>query len=98
MSQVTWRAPDELVEQLRQVAAREGRSLNDYLTRLARAAVDPELAGDDVERLRERLARAGLLVAAGPARRRPNRNAVAAARRRAGQGTPLSELVRQGRE
>jgi hypothetical protein len=98
MSQVTWRAPDELVEQLRRVAAREGRSLNDYLTRLARAAVDPELAGDDVERLRERLSRAGLLVAPAPARRRPNRNAVAAARRRAGQGTPLSELVRQGRE
>ena len=42
MSQVTWRAPDELVERVRQVAARQGRSLNDYLTRLAEAAVDPE--------------------------------------------------------
>lgn len=65
MSQVTWRAPDELVEQVRRVAARQGRSLNDYLTRLARAAVDPELAGEDVERLRERLARAGLVSRSG---------------------------------
>lgn len=98
MSQVTWRAPDELVEQVRQVAARQGRSLNDYLTRLAQAAVDPELAGDDVERLRERLARAGLVVAPGPKRRRPDRNAVANASRRAGSGTPLSDLIERERE
>jgi hypothetical protein len=71
--------------------------LNDYLTRLAEAAVDPELAGDDVERLRERLARAGLIVAPGPVRRRPDQKALAVARRRGGSGTPLSDLVKQGR-
>src|SRR5688572_23691219 len=97
MSQVTWRAPDELVERVRQVAARQGRSLNDYLTRLAEAAVDPELAGDDSERLRERLARAGLIVATGSKRKRPDRSAVAKASRRAGEGTPLSDLIKQER-
>lgn len=97
MSQVTWRAPDELVERVRQVAARQGRSLNDYLTRLAQAAVDPELAGDDMERLRERLARAGLSIAPGAKRRRPDRSAVAKASRKAGEGTPLSELIKEER-
>ena len=97
MSQVTWRAPDELVERVRKAAERLGRSLNDYLTRLAEAAVDPELAGDEAGRLRERLARAGLIVAPGPARRRPDPKALALARRRAGDGTPLSDLVKKGR-
>jgi hypothetical protein len=97
MSQVTWRAPDALVERVRKAAERSGRSLNDYLTRLAEAAVDPELAGDEAARLRERLARAGLIVAPGPARRRPDQKAVALARRRAGDGTPLSDLVKQER-
>jgi uncharacterized protein (DUF1778 family) len=99
MTQVTWRAPEELVEHVRAVAAQEGRSLNDFLTRLARAATDPELAGDDVVRLRERLARAGLLVATGgPPRPRPDPDTVAAARRRAGSGTSVADLVSEGRE
>jgi hypothetical protein len=71
----------------------DGRSLNDYLTRLARAAADPALAGSDLERLRKRLDRAGLLAPAGARRRRPDAAAVAAARRRAGKGTPVSDLV-----
>lgn len=97
MSQVTWRAPDELVERVRQVADRDGYSLNEYLTRLARAATDPSLAGSDVERLRERLARAGLLAESGTCRQRPDSGAVAKARRRAGSGTPLADLVADGR-
>lgn len=97
MSQVTWRAPDELVERVRKAAERAGRSLNDYLTRLAEAAVDPDLAGDERERLRERLARAGLIVPPGPTRRRPDRAVVASAERRAGAGTSLSELVKRER-
>lgn len=97
MSQVTWRAPDELVERVRQVAIRDGYSLNEYLTRLARAATDPSLAGSDIERLRERLARAGLLAENGTRRQRPDREAVARARRRAGSGTPLADLVADGR-
>jgi hypothetical protein len=97
MTQVTWRAPDDLVDRVREAAAREGRSLNDYLTRLARAATDPALAGSDLERLRERLARAGLLAPAGVPRQRPDPDAVAQARRRAGQGTSLADLVSEGR-
>lgn len=97
MTQVTWRAPEDLVERTRQAASREGRSLNDYLTRLAQAATDPDLAGSDVEQLRERLALAGLLAPAGPSRRRPDPAAVARARRKAGQGTPLSDLVAEDR-
>lgn len=97
MSQVTWRAPDELVARVRQVAAGRGWSLNEYLTRLARAATDPALVGDEVDRLRERLALAGLLAETGPRRARPDRDAVARARRAAGEGTRLSDLLVQDR-
>ena len=97
MSQVTWRAPDALVERVREAAAREGHSLNEYLTRLATAATDPAFAGSEAQQLRERLARAGLLAPEGPARERPDRAAVARARQKAGRGTPLSDLVGEGR-
>jgi hypothetical protein len=97
MSQVTWRAPEELVERTRQAAAQQGFSLNEYLTRLAAAATDPALAGSDAERLRERLAQAGLLAESGPPRSRPDAAAVARARRRAGRGQQLSDLVGDGR-
>lgn len=97
MSQVTWRAPDALVERVRRAAADEGRSLNEYLTRLAEAATDPDLADSDAQRLRERLARAGLIAPDGPPRRRPDPAVVARARRRAGEGTALSDLVIQDR-
>lgn len=93
MSQVTWRASDELVDRARMAAAAQHRSLNDYLTRLVEAATDPELAGDDAARIRERLDRAGLLVPAGTPRRRPDAAVVAAARAAAGRGTPLADLV-----
>ena len=61
MAQVSWRADDELVERVRQVASRSGRSLNEYLTVVLSAATDPELAGSEVDGVRERLALAGLL-------------------------------------
>jgi hypothetical protein len=93
MAQVTWRAPDELVDRVRAVAAAEQRSVNDFLTQVMRAVTDPDLAGDAAARVRERLARAGLLAAPGAVRRRPDAGPVAAARRTAGTGTTLSELV-----
>src|SRR5690349_1145669 len=93
MSQVTWRAPDELVDRVRAAAAREQRSMNDFLTTVLDAATNPELAGDHAARIRERLAAAGLLVPSGPTRRRPDPARLEIARRKAGRGTPLAEIV-----
>lgn len=97
MAQVTWRAPDELVERVRAVAASEHRSMNDYLTRVMRAVTDPDLADDEAARVRERLARAGLLAPPGVPRQRPDSDRLAAARRAGGTGTELARLVADGR-
>ena len=60
------------------------------------AAVDPNLAGDEAQRVRERLARAGLSMVV-PERnlKRPRAVAVAHARAVAGRGRPLADLVRE---
>lgn len=97
MAQLTLRIDDALAERLKQVAAEQDRSLNAFASGVLAAAVDPDLAGSEIERIRERLARAGLLADAGPPAVRPPEAAVTAARRRAGQGPPLSDLVREGR-
>ena len=97
MAQLTVRATDELVERVRAAAGRLGRSMNDYVVAVLGAATDPDLAGDDAERIRERLARAGLLAATGQTRRRPDATAVAAARAAAGRGTQLSDIIASDR-
>jgi plasmid stability protein len=97
MGQMTWRAPDELLQRVRVEAARHARSMNDYVTAVLDAATDPALEGSEAEQLRARLAAAGLLAATGSPRRRPPATKVAAARRSAGKGTPLSQLVSEGR-
>ncbi len=69
--------------------------MNEYLTHIAQAATDPSLASNEAEGVRARLRLAGYLSdfdACDVAR--PDEDAVAAARQRAGRGTPLSELVR----
>lgn len=48
----TWRASEELVQRVRLAAAQRGTSLNEYLTSLARAATDPNLADGDLAQLR----------------------------------------------
>ena len=59
------------------------------------AAVDPAYAGDEVQALRERLARAGLLMLVGPARRRrPSAKVLARAEpNRAGRASSLTVFV-----
>jgi hypothetical protein len=96
MGQVTWRASDELLERVRAVAARGGYSVNEFVTRVLDAATDPEAAGDEAARVRERLQRAGLLGESGVPRPRVDPEAFRSARARAGQGTSLSELIDRG--
>ena len=98
MAQVSWRTDDELLDRVKHAAARAGWSVNEWLTRVADAATDPDLAGSEYSRVRERLARAGLLEeATGEPTRRPDPAAVREARRAAAEGTPLSQLVIDGR-
>lgn len=98
MTQVTLRLPDGLAGRLKEAARHRGQSLNSWATLVLTAAVDPDLAGDPAERLRERLARAGLLVATEPApRTRPDATRLARARAAAGQGRALSDLVDEER-
>ena len=98
MQQVTWRADEELVARVKLTAKHLDLSMNEYLTQIARAATDPSLSSSSAEAVRAKLRLAGLLVEAvpdpGPP---PDQAAVAAAMKRAGQGTPLSELVRANR-
>lgn len=93
MGQITVRAPDELLDRVRAAAQRLGRSMNEYVTYVLQAATDPDLAGDEADQVRERLALAGLLAPAGAPRPRPNARRVATARAAAGQGTPLATIV-----
>jgi hypothetical protein len=97
MEQMTWRAPDDLIERVRRAAQRQRRSMNDYVTAVLDAATNPRLAGGEAERLRERLDQAGLLAEPGERRRRPPLEEAAQARSRAGRGTALSELVSEDR-
>ena len=97
MAQLTIRTSDELVDRVRSAARRAGRSMNEYVVAVLGAATDPDLAGDEAERIRERLSRAGLLAPAGAPRPRPDAGSVAVARAAAGRGTPLSDIVASDR-
>jgi hypothetical protein len=97
MTQVTWRAPRELIERVQQVAKSEGMSMNEYLSQVLDAATNPELAGEAAARTRERLARAGLLYIPRAPRVRPDAEAVERAGLAAVSGTPSSELVSEDR-
>lgn len=94
---MTWRAEDELMRRVKYSAERRGVSLNEYVTRVLRAATDPDLEGDEAAAVRAKLAQAGLLDASGGPRPRPGREAVERARRAAGGGTSLEGLSSEGR-
>lgn len=97
MGQVSWRADDGLVDRVREAAEAHGWSVNRYMTNVLDAATDPENAPSGTERLRERLARAGLLVDSGPPVERPPAAAVRRAGKAAGRGTTVADLVSEGR-
>ena len=97
IAQLTIRTTEELLARVRAAAATRGGSMNDFVTRVLDAATDPDLTSDEAGRVREKLARAGLLVAAADPRKRPAPADAAAARTAAAVGTPLSEFVADGR-
>jgi len=97
MAQITLRVPGELARALKEAAAASGRSLNSWATSILAAVVDPDFADGEAERLRERLRRAGVLTEPSARVSRPKRTEVTRARRSAGRGTALSELVSEGR-
>jgi hypothetical protein len=98
MRQLTLRVPEELAEQLKAAAGDHQDSVNGYAVKVLSAAVDPDLAGDEITGLKERLARAGLLLTPEPATaKRPSARALSRARAAAGHGKPLSDLVAEDR-
>ncbi len=98
MRQLTLRVPAELAERLKEAARDHQDSVNGYAVKVLSAAVDPDLAGDEITGLKERLAQAGLLLT--PERlptKRPSAQALSRARTAAGRGRPLSDFVTEGR-
>jgi uncharacterized protein (DUF1778 family) len=98
MRQLTLRVPAELAEQLKGAARDREESVNGYAVKVLSAAVDPDLAGDEITGLKERLARAGLLLT--PERlskKHPSSRSISRARAAAGRGKPLSDFVTEGR-
>lgn len=98
MPQLTIRLPEELALDVKAEAAAAGRSVNQWVVTVLRAATDPEMAGTDVERTRARLARAGILHFPSPRKGRPPDPAlVRKAAKAAARGKSLSDYVIEGR-
>ena len=99
MEQFSVRLSDERGRAVRRLAAARGASINQTFEDLVAAATDPALADDERQALRERLARAGLVfdVTALPEVDPPSEAELGRARAAAGRGTPLAELVSEGR-
>ena len=96
--QLTLRISERVAIQVKKAAGERGQSVNRWISDVLSAAVDPDFAGDEAERVRERLARAGLLMPTSePRSKRPSRRRVAKARDAAGRGTSLSDLVGENR-
>lgn len=98
MAQLTLRIDDALAKDIKREAAIRRRSVNQWISDVLRIAMDPGLADSELEQVRGKLARAGLLALADrPSASRPDPGKVAAARQAAGKGTQLSQLVSEGR-
>jgi hypothetical protein len=99
MQQFSVRLSDEHGAAVRRLAAARGRSVNQTFDDLVAAATDPMHAGSELVALRERLGRAGLIfgVSGLPDAPAPDEGELERARTAAGRGTPLSDLVSEGR-
>lgn len=98
MKQLTLRVSEALAGDLKAAATAREQSVNSFAASVLSAAVDPELVDDERERIRARLAKAGLLVSYEERTgRRPAEAELARARRAAGAGRALSDLVSEGR-
>jgi hypothetical protein len=98
MRQLTLRVPEALAEQLKLAASDHEDSVNGYAVKILSAAVDPDLAGDEITGLKERLQRAGLLLTPESVPTdRSSAQALRRARAAAGRGRPLSDFVAEGR-
>lgn len=98
MNQLTLRLPESLVADLKRAAIASGKSVNAYAGDVLAAAVNPDLAGAEIERVRERLARAGLLASPVPEGwKHPGPGELDRARTAAGRGRPLARYVSEGR-
>lgn len=92
---------------MRLQAATLGLSMNEYVSRVMRAATDPGYAQNPAEQVRERLRQAGLLADTTELAEAVafddvtgdglDPDEVEAARQRAGQGYPLSDIVADNR-
>lgn len=96
---MTIRAEQRLVERLKMAARQSGRSMNELVVQILEAATDPDLAGDEATRIRERLAAADLLFVpdGSHASDAPAPERLAEARARAGTGTSLSDILTSDR-
>jgi plasmid stability protein len=98
MSQITVRAPEELVERVKQSSARHGQSMNEWVVTVLDAATNPDFAEPRAEQIRERLRLGGLLLEVDRrAVERPTRKELRAIAARAAGGRPLSEYVVEDR-
>jgi uncharacterized protein (DUF1778 family) len=99
MRQLTLRVPEGLAEKLKLAAGLHEDSVNGYAVKVLSAAVDPNLAGDEMTGLKERLAQAGLLLTPEriTSKQSPSTQALSRARAAAGRGRPLSDFVTEGR-
>lgn len=95
MAQMTIRLDEELAYQVKTYADGMGRSVNSWVIAVLRTVIDPEFADSAAERTRGRLARAGLLAPTSPrpALAPPDAARLKTARRAAGAGAPLAEIV-----
>ncbi len=100
MVQVTLRLDEALARDLKRAAADRGVSVNALASEALSALVDPDLEGSEIERIRARLAAAGLLAApsSGLHLALPDEGAIADARLAATPGALLSDLVSRGRD